>query len=181
MNVLITEFPGHISGDSHAMGILAVQDLLCLAPAYQIEEPMALHTEFTDPFFHEILEIVLPGHFDWQRIHADPVSDVIQVLVGRNEVALTGISLGTNQVYFRKAHLYPELAAQHGRVIHIGSVGHEFTENIRKDFEKLCDEQLKTFSQGEVTGYEYVFRQDLPWNRKLEKRLKNIGLEKIEN
>ncbi len=54
---------------------------------------------------------------------------------------------------------------------------HEFTEKVRKDFEKLCDEQLKTFSQGEVTGYEYIFRQDLPWNRKLEKKLKNIGLE----
>ena len=30
---------------------------------------------------------------------------------------------------------------------------------------------------GEVTGYEYVFKQDLPWNRKVEKKLKNMGIE----
>ena len=57
---------------------------------------------------------------------------------------------------------------------------HEFTKNLQVNFEKLCDEQLKTFSRGEVTGYEYVFRQNLPWNRQLEKKLKNIALENTE-
>ena len=57
---------------------------------------------------------------------------------------------------------------------------HEFTEKLQKEFEELCDEQLKTFSRGEVTGYEYVFRQDLPWNRKIEKKLKNVGMKDVE-
>ena len=50
----------------------------------------------------------------------------------------------------------------------------EFTQKLQEEFEVLCDAQLKTFSKGEVTGYEYVFRQDLPWNRKLEKKLKSV-------
>ena len=56
----------------------------------------------------------------------------------------------------------------------------KFTQELQQNFEKLCDEQLKTFSKGEVTGYEYVFRQDLPWNRKLEKKLKNVAMENVE-
>lgn len=55
---------------------------------------------------------------------------------------------------------------------------HEFTAKIQNEFEMLCDEQLASFSKGEVTGYEYIFRQDLPWNRKLEKHLKNIDMDK---
>lgn len=57
---------------------------------------------------------------------------------------------------------------------------HEFTQKIQQDFEALCDEQLKSFSKGDVTGYEYVFRQVLPWNRKLEKKLKHIALNEDE-
>lgn len=58
---------------------------------------------------------------------------------------------------------------------------HKFTLDLQNNFEKLCDEQLQTFSKGEIVGYEYVFRQDLPWNRKLEKKLKNVALENVEN
>lgn len=54
---------------------------------------------------------------------------------------------------------------------------HEFTKKIQKEFESICDEQLKSFSQGDVTGYEYIFRQELPWNRKLEKKLKHIAID----
>ena len=54
---------------------------------------------------------------------------------------------------------------------------HEFSKNLQSDLEKICDEQLKSFSQGDVTGYEYIFRQDLPWNRKIEKKLKHIALD----
>ncbi|MBQ4122680.1 lysophospholipid acyltransferase family protein [bacterium] len=53
----------------------------------------------------------------------------------------------------------------------------EFTKKIEEEFTQLCDEQLKSFSVGDVTGYEYVFRQDLPWNRKLEKKLKRIAID----
>ncbi|MGM9994463.1 MAG: lysophospholipid acyltransferase family protein [Candidatus Avigastranaerophilus sp.] len=55
---------------------------------------------------------------------------------------------------------------------------HEFTQKIQTEFETVCDNQLKCLSEGDVTGYEYIFRQELPWNRKLEKKLKHIALDK---
>ena len=91
------------------------------------------------------------------------------------------IPAAVNYTFLREDR--PECLAQFGEPIIITKDNcnfnrHEFTLKIQKDFEALCDEQLKAFSEGEVAGYEYIYRQDLPWNRKLEKRLKNIGLEK---
>ncbi len=57
---------------------------------------------------------------------------------------------------------------------------HQFTVKLQKEFEQLCDEQLHAFSNGEVVGYEYVFRQDLPWNRKIEKKLKNVHMKDVQ-
>ena len=54
---------------------------------------------------------------------------------------------------------------------------HTWTKELQENFEVLCDEQLKSISQGDVTGYEYIFRQVLPWNRKIEKKLKHIALD----
>ena len=93
------------------------------------------------------------------------------------------IPVAVNYTFLREDR--PECLAEVGEPIVITADNcnfdrHEFTKKLAKDFEHLCDEQLKTFSAGEVTGYEYVFRQDLPWNRKLEKKLKNIGLENVE-
>lgn len=93
------------------------------------------------------------------------------------------IPLAVNYTFLREDR--PECLAEVGEPIIITNENckfdrHEFTEKIQKEFEQLCDEQLQTFSKGEVTGYEYVFRQVLPWNRKLEKKLKNIALENVE-
>lgn len=93
------------------------------------------------------------------------------------------IPVAVNYTFLREDR--PECLAEVGEPIILTADNcnfdrHEFTNKLAADFEKLCDAQLKTFSEGEVTGYEYVFRQDLPWNRKLEKKLKNIGLENIE-
>lgn len=92
------------------------------------------------------------------------------------------IPLAVNYTFLREDR--PECLAQVGEPIVITADNcnfdrHEFTSKIAKEFEDLCDEQLKSFSHGEVTGYTYVFRQDLPWNRKIEKKLKNIGLENL--
>ena len=86
------------------------------------------------------------------------------------------IPLAVNYTFLREDR--PECLAEVGEPIIITADNanfdrHEFTEKIEKEFEQLCDNQLSTFSQGEVTGYEYVFRQDLPWNRKIEKKLCN--------
>ena len=93
------------------------------------------------------------------------------------------IPLAVNYTFLREDR--PECLAEVGEPIIITKDTakfdrHDFTLKIQKDFEKLCDEQLQSFSKGEVTGYEYVFRQDLPWNRKIEKKLKNIALDNIQ-
>ena len=93
------------------------------------------------------------------------------------------IPLAVNYTFLREDR--PECLAEVGEPIIITSENakfdrHAFTQKIQKEFEILCDNQLQTFSKGEVTGYEYVFRQDLPWNRKIEKKLKNIALENVE-
>ena len=54
---------------------------------------------------------------------------------------------------------------------------HELTKKLQTRFEQVCDEQLASFSKGEVVGYEYLFKQDLPWNRKLEKHLKQVNVD----
>ncbi len=93
------------------------------------------------------------------------------------------IPLAVNYTFLREDR--PECLAEVGNPIIITAENskfdrHAFTQKIQKEFEDLCDAQLQTFSKGEVTGYEYVFRQDLPWNRKIEKKLKNIAIENTE-
>lgn len=93
------------------------------------------------------------------------------------------IPVAVNYTFLREDR--PECLAEIGEPIVITAENskfdrHEFTKKIQMEFENLCNNQLQTFSKGEVTGYEYVFRQDLPWNRKIEKKLKNIALENIE-
>ena len=93
------------------------------------------------------------------------------------------IPLAVNYTFLREDR--PECLAQVGEPIIITQNNckfdrHQFTLQIQQEFEQLCDEQLHSFSKGEVIGYEYIFRQDLPWNRKIEKKLKNIALENIE-
>lgn len=90
------------------------------------------------------------------------------------------IPVSVNYTFLREDR--PECLAVVGEPIIITSETakfdrHEFTKKIQSDLEIICDEQLKTFSQGDVTGYEYIFRQDLPWNRKIEKKLKHIAIE----
>lgn len=87
------------------------------------------------------------------------------------------IPLAVNYTFLREDR--PECLAEVGEPIVITADNckfdrREFTQKLQEEFEMLCDTQLKTFSKGEVTGYEYVFRQDLPWNRKLEKKLKSV-------
>ena len=92
------------------------------------------------------------------------------------------IPLAVNYTFLREDR--PECLAQVGEPIIITAENakfdrHEFTLKLQKEFEMLCDEQLHSFSKGEVTGYEYIFRQDLPWNRKIEKKLKNVAMENV--
>ncbi|MGN0196388.1 MAG: lysophospholipid acyltransferase family protein [Candidatus Gastranaerophilaceae bacterium] len=54
---------------------------------------------------------------------------------------------------------------------------HEFTHKLEKEFTELCDNQLKNISQGNFTGYRHLFLRKLHWYRRLEKKLKGIGMK----
>ncbi len=106
----------------------------------------------------------------------------IALNVAKKHGGVNLIPLAVNYTFLREDR--PECLAQVGEPIIITADTanfdrHEFTSKLQQDFEKLCDEQLASFSKGEVTGYEYIFRQDLPWNRKIEKKLKNVALENV--
>ena len=90
------------------------------------------------------------------------------------------IPVAVNYTFLREDR--PECLAEVGEPIVITQENckfdrHAFTEKLQKEFEALCDGQLKDICTGEVSGYEYIYKQDLPWNRKVEKKLKNIGIE----
>ncbi len=100
--------------------------------------------------------------------------------VAKNVGGVNLIPVAVNYTFLREDR--PECLVEVGEPIvltrdNVNFDRHEFTRKLQKDFETLCDEQLSTFSKGEVTGYEYIFRQDLPWNRKIEKKLKTVDID----
>jgi hypothetical protein len=54
---------------------------------------------------------------------------------------------------------------------------HEFTHKLEKDFTELCDNQLDDISKGKFDGYRHVFTKKVHWYRRIEKRLKGIGMK----
>ena len=52
----------------------------------------------------------------------------------------------------------------------------EFTHQLERNFEELCDRQFADIRQGNIDGYEYLYKQKLKWYKKLEKRLKKIDM-----
>lgn len=54
----------------------------------------------------------------------------------------------------------------------------EFTDNLAKTLEKLCDKQAFELSQGHFKGYQTLFQQKLAWYRSIEQWLKRIDNER---
>ena len=54
---------------------------------------------------------------------------------------------------------------------------HEFTKKLQQDFERNCDRQLYEICNAEIEGYRYLFKQKLPWYKKLEKKLKKVEIK----
>lgn len=52
-----------------------------------------------------------------------------------------------------------------------------FTDNLAKDFQCKMEAQYQDITAGKLDGYEYLFRQKLPWYKKIEKRLKRIDIK----
>ena len=49
-----------------------------------------------------------------------------------------------------------------------------FTHKLASDFEVALNEQVAQIQAGHLNGYDFLFKQKLPWYKKLEKRLKRI-------
>ena len=54
---------------------------------------------------------------------------------------------------------------------------HAFTKELQNSFTGLCDKQLMEVTQGNIEGYRYLFKQKLPWFKKLEKKLKRVEIK----
>lgn len=54
----------------------------------------------------------------------------------------------------------------------------KFTNKLQCEFEQMCDEQFNDIRNGKIMGYHFLFRSRLPWYRKLERRLKNIAMNR---
>lgn len=50
----------------------------------------------------------------------------------------------------------------------------ELSDMLALQYTKMQDAQASKISNGDVEGYEYVFREKLPWYKKLEKHLKRV-------
>ena len=53
----------------------------------------------------------------------------------------------------------------------------EYTNNLAKTLEQLCDKQFYDISQAKFAGYDTLFQQRLKWYRRIEQRLKNTGIK----
>lgn len=53
----------------------------------------------------------------------------------------------------------------------------ELTLNLQHNFEALCDKQFEDIRNGNLEGYEYLYKQKLKWYKKLEKHLKRIEIQ----
>ncbi len=87
------------------------------------------------------------------------------------------IPLAVNYVFLREDK--PEVIVEVNEPIIIEKANanfdrHEFTKKLQQDFTKICDRQLSEICNGEIEGYRYLFKQKLPWYKKLEKKLKHI-------
>ena len=58
---------------------------------------------------------------------------------------------------------------------------HEMTKMLETSFQDLCDAHLQAISRGEVSTYNILFKQKLPWYREIEKYLKSRGIEFRQN
>jgi len=54
---------------------------------------------------------------------------------------------------------------------------HELTQDLQKKYTHLCNRQLHEVSTGDLEGYRYLFKQKLPWYKKIEKKLKKIEIK----
>ena len=76
----------------------------------------------------------------------------------------------------------PEILIEFGDIIHLSENDKidrkEYTHEMSKILEDLCDKQIDDIHKGNFKGYQVLFKTKLRWYRRIEQRLKKIELKK---
>ena len=124
--------------------------------------------------------IIRPPHYtpiEFQTGMAYVAQKIIQKVGGINMVPLS-----VEYCFLRDNR--PEVLVDIGHVKVLTSNDldrHALTRELEKDFESLCKEHFQAISKGDVDDYTFVFKQKLPWYRKIEKYLKSRGFNFKQN
>ncbi len=124
--------------------------------------------------------IIRPPHYrpiEFQTGIAYIAQNVAKMVGGVNLVPLSF------EYCFLREHR-PEVLVDVGEPIVLTSAKfdrHEFTAELEKKFDVLCTEHFNMISEGQVTDYEILFKQKLPWYREIEKYLKSRGFKFKQN
>lgn len=95
----------------------------------------------------------------------------------KNYGGINLIPVSVNYTFLREDR--PEVVVEIGEpkiITEITADRKELTLALQDDFEKFCNNQLEQIHEGDLRGYEYLFKQKLKWYKKLEKRLKRIDI-----
>ncbi len=124
--------------------------------------------------------IIRPPHYrpiEFQTGIAYIAQNVVKKVGGVNLVPLS------YEYCFLREHR-PEVLVDIGKPIVLTDVKfdrHELTLMMETSFEELCVSHFNAISQGEVSDYEIMFKQKLPWYREIEKYLKSRGFKFKQN
>jgi len=87
------------------------------------------------------------------------------------------VPVALNYAYLRECN--PEVFVEIGKPIILTDNNQDrksLTNFLAKNFEQLCDSQFKDISSGNISDYKILFQTKLPWWKRFEEKLKNMGL-----
>ena len=75
----------------------------------------------------------------------------------------------------------PEIVLSLGKVITLTESKQdrkELTHYLERALEETCSEQEDKISHGDLSGFKFLFKQQLKWYRQIEQRLKRVEAKK---
>lgn len=117
---------------------------------------------------------------NWRPIEFQTGMTYIAQNVAKKYGGINLIPIAVNYVFLREDK--PEVLVEVGEPLILDKSAcnidrHEFTKGLQKDFTIFCDKQLHEICSGNIDGYRFLFKQKLPWYKKLEKKLKKIEIK----
>jgi len=88
------------------------------------------------------------------------------------------VPISTQYIFLREDR--PEILVQFGEVEKLYSADFdkkEFTHRLERIHETLNDEQRNNIGSANFDGYRYIYKQKQKWYKRIETRLKNIGIK----